>query len=453
MAFSLYNLWLIRSSNIDLLNSKSWKGIHSLDGSVDAQQELAVDTKSNIDKVEEKAQKVNGKNPEPQKELKSEEKAPLKTPIGKTSKPEDQPKQKPQKGNNVEDRVKEKPQDLVKSSTPESVLEYDPDEDYSGIRQPKYTEKLPNYPQDIPYPNRKTFDTFNFRLYSHNVHESLENVNLEGELPWAQRVHMLASSINFNSRENSVVMLQEVKKDQLDDILRRLNQYEGGVHDEWDFYGAPMIDGKIEGRNVPILFKKSEWEVIYSHTHELNKEASKGDIYSRSIVVCVVTLMNIKTGNFINIFNTQLDARSKESRVNSIKTIISLFHSINQEWPTFIIGDLNFEYGAKPYKALEKNFVNIDTLKSDLTNFGHSKSTLTGFEGEEIANGGTDIDYIWALSTIKELESKKECNAEDYFDFRLHGFALLHSKYMGQYMSDHRPLVGDFALRRCDLDI
>lgn len=458
VTFSVYNLWSTRRANLESFKSSSWGTIHSIDKNVDNKQTVPAqkeNSKSSKQIEDIEIQKENGKGSNFDKQSEKDQSS-LKTPLKPNAISQNLPDSNAHKGQKSEYKVDEsyKMQNskLKDSDTPPAILDQDDDDDREGVR--KFTapaQKLPGYPQDIPSPDKKKVNPLRFRLYSHNVHESLKDVQLEGELPWAQRVHMVSSSINFNSKENTIVMLQEVKNFQLNDILKRLNQYEGSNHDEWEAYGAHSMGGNVEGRNVPILFRKSEWEVKYSYTHSLSKEESspKGDSYSKNIIVCLVTFMHIKTGNYINIFNTQLDAKSKESRVVSIEAIKSLYGSLDQEWPAFVIGDLNFEYGAKPYKSLEKLFTNVNTLKSDLTNFGHSKSTLTGFDGDEIANGGTDIDYIWTLKSIKELESEKECKSKDSLDFRLRGFALIHSKYMGQYMSDHRPLVGDFAIDRC----
>ncbi|CAH2355602.1 hypothetical protein CLIB1423_29S00870 [[Candida] railenensis] len=458
VAFSIYNLWSTRRSNLKPLKQSSWEAIHSIDKNVDNKGKVQIqneksESSNQIEDTEFQKDNEKGSYSGKQKEKDQKPSKPLKSNAKSQGSPASTAHKDQKSESKADDSNKTLNNKLDNSLVPPPILDQDDEDDREGVRKlPVPAQKLPGYPQDIARPDRKKINPLRFRLYSHNVHESLEEFQLEGELPWAQRVHMVSSSINFNSKENTIVMLQEVKDFQLNDILKRLNQYEGAIQDEWEAYGAHSNGEKVKGTNVPILFRKSEWEVKYSYTHSLSEEEKslKSSSYSKNIRVCLVTFMHIKTGNYINIFNTQLDAKSKESRVISIETIKALYGSLDHDWPTFIIGDLNFEYGAKPYKSLEKLFTNVNTLKSDLTNFGHSKSTLTGFDGDEIANGGTDIDYIWTSKSIKEFESEKECKPKDSLDFKLHGFALIHSKYMGEYMSDHRPLVGDFSIERCN---
>lgn len=311
--------------------------------------------------------------------------------------------------------------------------------------------ELPNFPSLLILdPKRNHVRPLKFRIYSHNVHESLHSEQTPGERPWEERVHMLSNSITFNSKLNTIVALQELNKYQLFDIKKRMNMYDG--EDVWSSYEIPNIDGKHLGLTLPILFKKSEWEIMYAYTHWLNGEGSKLPGWDSSTIntVTIVTLRHRITKNFINIFNTQLDPSGKKLQIMAVTTIITIARVLNRNWPTFITGELNFEPSMLPYKILHDEFKDIAPLCQELTTFGFLKSTMTGFKGEYTGEGnGKTLDYIFALKFIQSFDSTFECEKTDAYILRHHGFGLLPSKFSNEYFSDHRPLVGDFIIEKC----
>ena len=62
----------------------------------------------------------------------------------------------------------------------------------------------------------------------------------------------------------------------------------------------------------------------------------------------------------------------------------------------FLSGDLNIEPNLDPYKVLNNYLLNTANLATPFNKFGHFKSTVTGFEGEVLLDGGQNIDYIFA---------------------------------------------------------
>ncbi|RCK56041.1 hypothetical protein Cantr_05843 [Candida viswanathii] len=288
---------------------------------------------------------------------------------------------------------------------------------------------------------------FNFRIYSHNVKNAGNHDLVPGELDWTERLVPLTASMRFNTMaENSIITLQEVYAFQMQDILTRLNHQEP---DKWTYYARGRIDGDEMGEFVPILWQDLEWELVYSDTMWLNEQDPRSSlqgwdaVYSR--IVSFVTLRHRKTKNYINVFNSHFDHIGVEAQIGSAELILKKMSELNK-WPSFLCGDLNFEPNLEPYKKLTKQLVSSSEL--DGYKHGHSHSSVTGFKGEVLLDGGQNIDYIFApkYANTNDAESTGDLEPKNV-DLRLYQFGMLHSKFNGRYMSDHRPIVADYIVR------
>lgn len=347
---------------------------------------------------------------------------------------------------------------------------------YDEVEEPKANDKpplgapgpngfdIPDVPatiEDKDFANVPSFFTdkkienLKFRIYSHNVKNGGHQDLVEGEEPWADRFHKITSSIKLNSMVNTVVTLQEVYRFQLDDIMADLNRFSPSDKPEWSFYGQGRIDGKDTGEFVPIIYKNDEWELVFSDTLWLNEKdprtALEGWDAKYLRIVSMATLKHRNTGNYINIFNAHFDHVGEIARIGSAQLISKQMAQIN-EWPSFLMGDLNTPVTENAYTLLTDKLKDLSSLTTPFNHYGHSKSTITGFEGQYLANGGECIDYIFAPKYATKIDQKPNCNSKDesnaskYLSLKLHGFGLMHSKFDGLYMSDHRPLVADYVL-------
>lgn len=296
-----------------------------------------------------------------------------------------------------------------------------------------------------------------FRVYSHNIKNGGHEILVPGERTWAERANEIANSIAFNARRDSIVTLQEVYKFQLDNLMSELNRYSPPNQPEWAAYGAGRIDGKNIGEFVPVLYKTSEWELVFSDTMWLNHKDPRTSLEgwdAKYLRICsYVTLKHKQTENYINVFNTHFDHVGELSRVGSASMIVQKMNEINK-WPSILCGDLNAEPTEKTYELIIKEYKDVSKLTTPFNRYGHGKSSVTGFGGEVLLQGGQNIDYIFAPGySVKvtqqhycDKQSKPEDSPEDHLSLKLQAFGMLHSKFNGAYMSDHRPLVADFTL-------
>lgn len=304
---------------------------------------------------------------------------------------------------------------------------------------------IPHIPTDF-----KNIKPLNFRIYSHNIKNGGDHELLPGEQEWTARLVPLAASMRFNTLvQNSIITLQEVYKYQMLDIMNELNRHEPG---KWEYYGRGRIDGDEIGEFVPILWKAKEWGLVYSDTIWLNEKDPRTSVQGWDAVyvriASFVTLKHKETNTYLNVFNSHFDHIGVEAQLGSTELILDKMKEINQ-WPSFFCGDLNLEPNLKPHKKLTSELVSSVELVTPYNRYGHSWSSVTGFQGQVLKEGGQNIDYIFAPKYAQSIDKETECSGNlvfDNIDLRLYQYGMLHSKFNGRYISDHRPIVADYVM-------
>lgn len=265
--------------------------------------------------------------------------------------------------------------------------------------------------------------SLNFKIYSHNIRYDNKNVG-GGEKPWNQRKFEIFKSVKFNGfNSKTVVTLQEVLKNQLDDLLVLLNEDKDLG---WTYFGVGRNDGKQSGEYAPILYNKNDFKLIDSSTFWLSETPdvpSRGWDADQTRIVSWARLKPVDKGQSINVFNTHLDHIGVVARKESVKLIANKTVSYNSDI-SFITGDFNSEPNEEAYQTLSKVFK--DSRLHSENKYGFD-NTFTGF-GKNSRH--KVIDYV-------------------FFDPRLtsiQGFAVLDNHFDGIHSSDHRPLVVEISL-------
>lgn len=352
----------------------------------------------------------------------------------------------------IEEKLK-----AIKESTETATATATPEDDAENKIFKLKNKDMSSQPATIksrPFPkvpfSLKNVQDLDFRIYSHNVRNGVEKSLMTGELKWEDRSKQVASSISFHAMPNTIVALQDVNDFQLNDIISELNRYSDPEVPEWKSYGVGNIDAKNSGQFVPILYRPSEWEVIFNDSFWLNevdqRKAYPGWDAKSLKIASFVTLKSKLKEDYINVFNTQLDKKGKKSKKEAIKLLTRRMEDVNP-WPSFLCGELDFE---PIHEALANSeyYIDLEQLSSDVS-YGHTGSTVTGFEGEVLLKGGKNSDYIICPSYTSRIgdksckETKRGLNPVLILKRR----GILHSKFNGEYISDHRPVVADFILR------
>lgn len=274
----------------------------------------------------------------------------------------------------------------------------------------------------------------NIRLYTNNIR--YDNRNLaQGESYWEKRAPLISESIRFHTQAGpSVVCLQEVLYNQVEDILANLNKKSEGKgkteedklesSDLWDYYGLGRTDGKKLGEFSPIFFKNSQWELVSSKTWWLSETPEKPSRGWDAVLERIVTVVILKSkinGQKVKVLNTHFDHIGVTARRELAKLIMSKMDQGPE--PAFLCGDFNTEPKDEPYKLLLSSGFKDSRVQGEI--YGYN-TTFTGFDHNNEAN--TIIDYIWAG------------NGTVWQDY-----GVL-PNYFGFYMSDHRPVVADYLI-------
>lgn len=251
------------------------------------------------------------------------------------------------------------------------------------------------------------------QIYCHNVRQETNNL-MKGEKSWTERREGVYASIFYNTRDYpTLVGLQEVKHNQLHDILY-------GLGSDWSYFGVGRDDGKTGGEFAPILYKKSEWEVFTSETYWLSDtpyNPSTGWDARHPRIVTVVTIHHRQLGKILNILNTHYDHVGRLARVKASKLLVEIMKQL--QGTSILCGDFNSEKHEEAYKTLISCGL-VDTANGCRERSGF-KCTDTGFDP---ARGEKSIDFIWCPGNVPILKHE-----------------VLTSEYKGLLISDHRPVT------------
>lgn len=289
----------------------------------------------------------------------------------------------------------------------------------------------------------------NVRIYTHNVRYAHRRLS-PNERPWKERKRHVASSIAFNanSRHGSVVCLQEVLLNQLNDILYHLN--DKNSLSEWSYYGVGRLDGVAAGEFSPVLYRTDEWNLVENRTFWLSETPEYPSVGWDAAMERIVTMVTLESTASpaikINVFNTHFDHKGELARRQSALLIAKKMKHHN-EYPSFLCGDFNTQPTDDPYAVLlREGLKDSRTLIDPLYSYGHNY-TFTGFDEE--LEGGTIIDYIWSptYSRRKQAEQKNEDPTTSY-DVEIAKFGIIHSYFNDFYISDHRPVCADYLIKK-----
>lgn len=244
---------------------------------------------------------------------------------------------------------------------------------------------------------------------------------------WEKRKEQIASMIRFHKAD--VIGLQEPFKQQLDDLLALLPDY--------DCYGVGWEDGEQKGPIDGILFKKNRFAKKATGHFFLSSTPSVPSIswnakFPRGVTW--VELEDKKTGKQFFVFNTHFDYHSKKARNESARLLRTKIGEIAGDRSFIVTGDFNLfpEMGEEEtYKLLTKKQGQEPSL-TDAKNkayFPHHGPTGTWSGFKEAGQPGIKPDYIFVSKKISVMT---------------HG--VLSDCFDGLFPSDHLPVVSDLFI-------
>ncbi|MDE7478141.1 MAG: endonuclease/exonuclease/phosphatase family protein [Lachnospiraceae bacterium] len=236
-----------------------------------------------------------------------------------------------------------------------------------------------------------------------------------GKKGWFYRADLVIDNISL--MEPDIIGFQEVTSGQYAYLKDNLPGYVGIISYR-DL--MPWSEG------CPIFFNTSRYELIESQSFWLSDtpdKISKGWGAAEYRICSYVILLDKKTNIKLSVFNTHLDHKSEEARINGLKVIVNRMDQL-EDMPTILLGDFNSTEDMEAYEYIADIFLDVkyEAKKSMSGNTYHNW-------GKQLK--GLPIDYVLV---------SKDC-------FDIYEYIVLKKNYAGTYPSDHFPVCAKMKIK------
>lgn len=253
--------------------------------------------------------------------------------------------------------------------------------------------------------------TFNIRLDA--ASDSMNN--------WKYRKDNAAQMVAYY--EPDIVGMQEVLKNQLDDLKARLPEYTQ--------LGVGRADGKEKGEYCPLFYKTDRFDLVdygnFGMSETPDSIGIKGWDAACERITTWAILKDKASGKQIAAFNTHFDHVGQVARRESATLILAKMKQIAGKLPVVLTGDFNGELDSDPIRLLTEGGM-INTYTEAPVVYGPSW-TFHAF-GNLVLEDRTLIDYV----LIKGAVEVEKCR-------------VIGDKPDNGYLSDHAPVMASLKLK------
>jgi endonuclease/exonuclease/phosphatase family metal-dependent hydrolase len=257
----------------------------------------------------------------------------------------------------------------------------------------------------------------------------------DGVHAWPRRKERVASLLRLYRPD--LMGLQEVLRDQLDDLRRRLPGF--------GWVGVGRDDGRDQGEFAPIFYRRNRLDLLESDTFWLSETPARpGSLGWDAACVRIATWARFTdraTGRTFLHLNTHLDHRGEQAQVESARLLRKFLAERTTPDLALITGDFNCTADSEPYALLTNAVAAAGSpladamLASETPHHGPS-GTLNSDFTDPLRD---KIDYIFTW------QSDGESPAAVDSPFVVHAHAVLADQWDGHYPSDHLPVLADIG--------
>lgn len=238
---------------------------------------------------------------------------------------------------------------------------------------------------------------------------------------WKYRKDNAAQMITYYAPD--IVGMQEVLKNQLDDLKECLPEYTQ--------LGVGRADGKEKGEYCPLFFKTARFDLIdygnFGMSEIPDSIGVKGWDAACERITTWAILKDKESGKQIAAFNTHFDHVGQVARKESAILILDKMKQIAGKLPVVLTGDFNGELDSDPIRLLSEGGM-VNTYTNAAVVYGPSW-TFHAF-GNLALEDRTLIDYVLVKG---EVEAEK-CR-------------VIGDKPDNGYLSDHAPVMATLKLK------
>lgn len=256
-------------------------------------------------------------------------------------------------------------------------------------------------------------DVMSFNIRLDHVADSLNN--------WKYRKDVAAQMITYYAPD--VVGMQEVLKNQLDDLKNRLPEY--------TVLGVGRADGKEKGEYCSLFYKTDRFDLVKSGNFGLSEMPDsigiKGWDAACERIVTWAVLKDKVSGKELAAFNTHFDHIGKVASRESAVLLLAKIREIASDLPVVITGDFNGTVDSDPISVLTEGGMQNTYSTSDVV-YGPAWS-FHDF-GRIPVEERQLIDFIFVNGQV--VANK---------------FRVIADKPDNVYLSDHAPILANLTIR------
>ncbi|MBC7363344.1 MAG: endonuclease/exonuclease/phosphatase family protein [Candidatus Aminicenantes bacterium] len=238
----------------------------------------------------------------------------------------------------------------------------------------------------------------------------------DGKQNWNFRKDRVANLIRSTAAD--LIGTQEALKNQLDDLLERLPDY--------NYVGVGRADGQTAGEYSAILYQKKRWQLLKSGNFWLSETpevpGSRGWDASCERIVTWALLEEKESAYRLALYNTHFDHVGQTARKESALLLLERLKQIAGSLPVILTGDFNATIEAEPIRIILNAGFLRDSRKEAKQVHGPAWS-FHGFGRVPEAERPL-IDHIFISQPIQVEEYWNIFEASD-----------------GVYYSDHNPVL------------
>ena len=266
------------------------------------------------------------------------------------------------------------------------------------------------------------------RILSFNIRY---NNPADDENAWPHRKEHVVELLNRHQLD--LIGLQEVQKNQLDDLIPRLPDF--------DWVGVGRDDGKTQGEYAAVFYHRTRLGLVDSGSVWLSATpdvpGSVGWDASMARIATWGEFQDHNTGDRFLHVNTHFDHRGLLAQVESARLLRRFLAERATSIPAIITGDFNIVEDSAPYRTLTEAGAVHPPLQDamHLTQTPHQGPNAT-FNGDFTDPVLVKIDYIFVWQPDVQQQS-----------MQVQQHAILDDKFDGRYPSDHLPVMADILLQ------
>ena len=209
---------------------------------------------------------------------------------------------------------------------------------------------------------------------------------------WAQRCPVICEQIEWNDVD--VFGAQEVKRNQIDDMLKELEGY--------DYVGVGRDDGKDRGEFSPVFYKRDRFKLLEQGTFWISETPDKVGVKGWDAAlprICSYARLQDKvTKRKFWFFNLHMDHVGVKARREGAKLIARKITEMCGNEPAMVSGDFNVDQNNEAYKTIVSQGVLEDSYEKAEKRFSRN-GTFNSFNPNLFTQ--SRIDHIFVTKHAK----------------------------------------------------